>query len=417
MQLKILLNRVQKHRGFVYDTIRIVEDAKHPSLEIEIRPRANSQPICSQCQKKRPGYDRLKPRKFQFIPLWGFLVFFVYAMRRVDCPTCGVVVEMVPWASGKSPRTIAYSWFLAQWAKRMSWLEVSRAFRTSWDMVYESVKMAVQWGRANMDLSGITAIGVDEIAWNKGHNYMTVVYQIDEARRRLLWVGEDRRVKTLLRFFQWFGKERTAELRFVCSDMWKPYLKVINQKATSAIHILDRFHIAQKLSKAIDKVRADEVRQLKTQGCEPVLRRMRWVLLKRKENLTAAQETKLARLLKFNLRSVRSYLLKEDLQGFWEYTSPHWAGKFLDRWCTRAMRSRIEPMKDVARMLRAHRGLILNWFRAKGAISSAVVEGLNGKAKVAIRKAYGFRTAETLETALYHQLGDLPEPPVTHEFF
>jgi transposase len=248
----------------------------------------------------------------------------------------------------------------------MSWLEVSRTFRTSWDSVYRSVKLAVNWGRAHIDLSGIKAIGVDEIAWAKGHKYLTVVYQIDDGCRRLLWVGPERRVKTLLHFFRWFGKERTAHLEFICSDMWRPYLKVIAKKAAGAIHVLDRFHIAQKLSKAIDKVRAEEVRSLKADGYEPILTRMRWCLLKRPEHLTEKEEVKLKDLVKYNLRSVRAYLLKEDLQGFWNYVSPYWAGQFLDRWCTRAMRSQLEPMKGVAKMLRRHRPLLLNWFRAKG---------------------------------------------------
>ena len=348
--------------------------------------------------------------------LWGILVFFVYMMRRVNCPRCGVVVEAVPWARGKSPVTTSYAWFLARWAKRMSWMDVARAFRTSWESVFRSVKMAVEWGREHVDLTGISAIGIDEMAWARGHEYVTVVYQLDEGRRRLLWIGGKRKAKTLLGFFRWFGEERTAHLRFICSDMWRPYLSVVAKKAKDAVHVLDRFHIAMHLSKAIDKVRSEEARKLAEKGYEPILKKMRWLLLKRPERLTSKQDVKLAELLQYNLRTVRAYLLKEDLQGLWDYVSPHWAGKFMDAWCSRVMRSRIEPMKRVARMLRSHRPLILNWFRARGTISSAAVEGLNGKAKVATRKAYGFRTQEALIIALYHQLGALPEPPRTHDF-
>ena len=117
------------------------------------------------------------------------------------------------------------------------------------------------------------------------------------------------------------------------------------------------------------------------------------------------------------LKSVRAYLLKEDFQGFWEYVSPAWAGKFLDRWCTRTMRSKIEPMKRVARMLRSHRELLLNWFRARGTVSAGVTEGLNNKLKLTLKKAYGFRTFQAVEVALYHTLGDLPQPTPTHRFW
>ena len=111
-----------------------------------------------------------------------------------------------------------------------------------------------------------------------------------------------------------------------------------------------------------------------------------------------------------------SYLLKEDFQFFWGYKSWYWAGQFLDRWCKRTMRSRLEPMKQVARMLRAHRPLILNWFRAKGAISSGIVEGFNNKAKLTTRRSRGFRSLRRAQVALYHTLGDLPEPEMTLEF-
>ena len=416
MLLKTILNRVQGHRGFVYDGIRMLEELGRLIIEVEIRPRANSRPTCSTCQRAGPGYDTLARRRFEFVPLWGIPVVFWYAMRRVDCLTCGVRVELVPWAEGKNHLTKTYAWFLARWAKRMSWKEVAEAFTTTWENVFRSVEMAVSWGREHMSLERIGAIGIDEIQWSKGHKYLTLVYQIDEGCKRLLWIGQERKVKTLLGFFRWFGKVRSQSLRFICSDMWKPYLRVVAKKAGQATHVLDRFHIMSHLSKAIDDVRAKEAREIKAQGRSPLLTHTRWILLKRPENLTDKQEVRLAELLHHNLRSVRAYLLKEDFQFFWQYVSSHWAGVFLDRWCTRVMRSRLEPMKKVGRMLRTHRALLLNWFRAKGQVSAGSVEGLNGKAKVVTRRAFGFRTPDAVKIALYHNLGALPEPEFTHRF-
>jgi len=416
VQLKTILNLVEKLRLFVYGEPTFVQTARGPAIEVPIRPRSNSRPVCSGCDQPGPGYDTLPVRRFEFVPLWGLLVFFVYAMRRVDCPDCGVTVEKVPWATGKNHLTTTYAWFLATWAKRMTWTDVARAFHTSWDSVFRAVETAVEWGLARRDLTNVRSIGVDEIALRKGHRYVTLVYQIDEGCRRLLWIGKHRRVKTMVRFFRWLGPRGRARLHFVCSDMWKPYTEVIARRAKGAINILDRFHIMAHLSKAIDKVRAEEVRKLKHDGYEPILKRARWCLLKRPENLTEKQEMKLADLVQYNLRSVRAYLLKEDFQGFWEYVSPTWAGKFLDRWCTRTMRSQLEPMKKVARMLRNHRELILNWFVAKGSVSAGAVEGMNGKAKVTTRRSYGFRGFRTASVALYHTMGKLPEPAITHRF-
>lgn len=415
MQLKTILNRVEKHRSFVYGPARLLA-APRWTIEVEVRARANSRPRCGGCGLSGPGYDTLPPRRFEFVPLWGMAVFFVYARRRVACPHCGVRAETVPWAQGKQQLTTTYAWFLARWARRLSWKEVAEVFHTSWEKVFRAVELAVEWGRAHQVLDGVVAVGIDEIQWQRGHRYLTLVYQIDAHCRRLLWVGHARRVKTLLRFFRWFGPERSAALRFICSDMWQPYLKVIAKKAGGAIHVLDRFHIMAKLSKAIDEVRAQEAKALMAQGYEPVLKHTRWLLLKRPEHLTEQQDLRLAELVQYNLKTVRAYLLKEDFQSFWTYVSPHWAGVFLDRWCTRTMRSRLEPMKKVARSLREHRPLILNWCRAKGTISAATVEGFNNKAKLTMRKAYGFRTSKTIEVALYHALGALPEPRFTHEF-
>lgn len=411
MQLKTILNRVQKQPGFVYRKAEFAPAKKGAEvLEILLEADARTQPMCSGCGVKGPGYDTLSPRRFEFVPLWGIAVFFLYAMRRVNCGSCGVTVERVPWAEGKSHLTKAYAWFLASWAQRMSWQEVAKAFRCSWENVFHSVEKAVEWGLAHRDLTGITRIGVDEVLWHRGYKFLTVVYQIDNGCRRLLWVGQDRTLKTMLRFFRWFGRDRSAALRFVCSDMWKPYLRVIAKKAAQALHVLDRFHIIAKMNKAIDEVRAQEAKAMKAQGLTPVLKNTRWCLLKRPENLTPKQEVKLADLVRYNLKTVRSYLLKEDFQFFWEYRSPGWAVAFLDRWCARVLRSRIEPMKKVARTLQAHRLLLLNWFRAKGELSSGAVEGMNNRLKVVTRRAYGFRTYRATEIALYHSLGKLPDP-------
>jgi transposase len=417
MQLETILNRVEKYKSFVYSKVEWQAEGASVALVVHIEPRANGQPVCSGCERRRPGYDRSRePRCFEFVPLWGIVVLFSYVMRRVDCPDCGVVVEKVPWADGKQRLTRSYAWFLARWAKRLPWQTVAEVFSSSWATVYRAVETAVDWGLQHRDLSGVTAIGVDEVLFHRGHQYLTVVYQINQGCKRLLWVGQHRTAKTLLRFFRWLGSERTADLRFVCSDMWKPYRKVIAYKAKHALHVLDRYHIAAKINKAIDEVRAKEAKRLAADGYEPILKRSRWPFLKRRENLTDNQSLKLKDLLRYNLQTVRAYLLKVDFERFWDYVSPLWAGRFLDLWCTKAMRSRIEPIKKIARTLRTHKPLILNWFKARGEISLGAVEGLNNKEKVVMRKSYGFRTFKAAETALYHTMGALPDPPSTHRF-
>ena len=259
MHIKTVLNKCHKFKSFVYEQVEFV-DKSETLIEVKVVARANAKAVCSYCGESASLYDRLGVRRFEFIPLWGYRVFFVYIMRRVNCPSCGVTVERVPWGSGKRELTTTYMQFLAHWGRKLSWQEVAETFRTSWPKVFCAVEYMVEWGLKERELSGITAIGIDEVSWSKGHKYLTLVYQIDSHCTRLLWIGRERTVETLSSFFHFLGESRSQSLRYICSDMWKPYLRVIAEKAGQAIHILDRFHIVAMVNKALDEVRAEENR-------------------------------------------------------------------------------------------------------------------------------------------------------------
>jgi len=398
MLITRLLNACHHFPGFVYAAARLIGATN--TIEIDVRARRGSKPHCSCCGRTAPGYDVLPMRRFEFIPVWGYSVQLLYCMRRVSCRACGVKVEEVPWAIGKHTHTRAYMLHLAHWARKLSWKETALSFGTTWDHVCRAVEYVVQWGLEHRDIGSVRAIGVDEIQWGRGHDYLTLVYQIEADCVRLLWVGKERTKESFEQFFKLIGQEVAAKIEFVCSDMWQPYLDLIAKHCTQALNILDRFHVVAKLNLALDEVRASEARRMAREGFEPVLKKKRWCLLKRPENLTDNQRMSLRELLGYNLKSVRAYLLKEQFQQFWEYESAAWAAKFLDAWCTRAMRSRIEPVKKFARTVRKHRELLLNYFRARKQFSSGVVEGLNNKAKVTMRKAYGYRTFRIAELSL-----------------
>lgn len=414
MHLKTILNALDRHARFVYQKV-VWRDESQSAIDIVVRPRRGSRPICSVCGERGSTHDHMPVRRFQQVPLWSLAVWLVYAPRRVNCVTCGVHVERLPWALGKERTTQSFQWFLANWARRLSWQETAQVFGTSWKTVYGSVKMAVCWGLRHRDWNGIEAIGIDEVAARKGHRYLTLVYQIDAGCRRLLWIGDERKMETLERFFRVFGKHRTEKLKYICSDMWKAYLTVVRQRAPSATHILDRFHIVKLFNKAIDQVRAGEARQLKAKGLEP-LKHSRWLLLKRRENLKRTEVFRLNELVARNLKTVKCYLMKEDFQRLWGYTRPWQIATFFLDWIERAKRTRIEPMKKLARTLESHTELILNWFMAKGEISAGAVEGMNLKVKLTTRRSFGFRGKNTIKYALYHNLGRLPQPPDAHRF-
>ena len=416
MHLKTILNRIEPHKGFVYGPELLVKGEEGERIEIAVRPRKRSRPRCPGCGEKGPVYDHRPKRRFAFVPLWGIPVFLVYAMRRVHCARCGVRVEQVPWAAGKSPITRSLALFLADWARLLAWQEVAHRFGVNWHQVYAAVDFVVSWGLRHRDLCGVRALGIDEIQFGKGHHYLTVVYQLCGDVRRLLYVGQRRDTQSLSAFFEAMGAGWCANITHVCTDMWRAYMNAIAAHLPQAVHILDRFHIVKLLNEAVDTVRRQEAGRLGPQGVT-VLKGMRYAFLKRPENLTERQHRQLnAALSVRGLATVRAYLWKEKFQLFWEYTSPYWARLYLQRWCKGAMRSRLGPLKKFVRTMRAHEELILNWFEAKKRYSGGAVEGMNRKINLVTRKSYGFRSYKVLEVALFHTLGGLPEPERTHRF-
>jgi transposase len=200
MKLITLLNRCYHFKGFVYESARLGKGPQN-SVEVRVRVRRGSRPYCAGCGERCAGYDRLPERRFEFIPVWGFAVFFLYARRRVECKDCGIVAELLPWAEGKQTLTNAYMQFLANWARKLSWLEVARSFHTSWQKVFHSVEWLVTWGLQRRVLGPISAIGVDEIAYSRGHKYLTLVYQTEAHMVRLLWVGKERAANDGLKYW------------------------------------------------------------------------------------------------------------------------------------------------------------------------------------------------------------------------
>lgn len=394
-----------------------MEEGGKARIDVVIRSHGQIPGKCPACRRGCPGYDRMSARTWRQVPLWSIPCYYHYGPRRVECQEHGIVVEHMPWNEGKRPMTLGMMAFLAMWARRMSWMETARSFKVSWESVFRSVEWTVSWGLKHRVLSGVKALGIDEIHRGKT-GFLTLIYQIDEGMRRLLWIGPQRTEATLKAGLDELGSAVVSGVEFVCSDMWRPYLNVIRERVSQALHVLDRFHIASHLSGAVDEVRRGEVARLNAagKGGAEKLKKMRWNLLKKRSRVRGKARERLEAILSSKLATARACMLKESFEHFWTYRSVGHAGRFLDAWCRRAMRSRLKPVKKVARMLRRHEPLILNWFRARGEVSSGAVEGLNNKIRVTTRRAYGFRTYRALEVALYHTLGKLPEPPLTHRF-
>jgi transposase len=423
LTVKTLLRHVQDFAGFVIKSVRHSLDDPKPRIDVDLDIDPRQKRRCSCCGQPGRIHDVLTAREWHFVPLWNLAVFLHYAPRRVVCPLTGKpTVEAMPWNRGKSPYAAAYMQFLARWARRLSWKETAEIFSASWDAVRRSVEWVVTWGLEHRDLSGITAVGIDELHHGRGKtslNFLTLVYQIDRGTRRLLWIGRSRTEATLREGFDELENLHAgllAGLRVICSDMWKPFLKVVRQRCGHALNVLDPFHVSRHLNEALDAVRRGEQSRLHDKTARKAAKGGRFLLLARGTKVRGKARDKLKAVLASLGQTSRAWELKESFRRFWTYRSPAWAAAYLKAWTTRAMRSRIEPMKKVARMLRKHEDLLLNYFRAKRQYTNAMVEGMNHKARVSLARSYGHRSFDVLKLVLYHNLGDLPEPPCSHKF-
>jgi len=408
MLVEQLIRETLELQGFRIESV----EKKDSELLVTIEPDLRYHPRCGICGRPGDYRDTLPERHFRHVPIWGIDVNLVYAPCRVRCSYCdGIHVEQMPWAAGKRRLTKALAITIATWARQLTWQQVARLFGCSWGTVASAVAYVVDFGLARRDLSEVTHIGIDEISRQKGHVYLTNVYNLKTGT--LIWSTEGRSTDSLDSFFAFFGPERTGKLKGICCDMWPAFIKAVKAKAPQATLVFDKFHIVKKLTEAVDIVRRQEINE-KDKEHKKLVAGSRYIWLKNPWNLTDRQKASLDCLEKLNLTIYRAYLLKESFRDFWQSTSKEVATKFLSQWCEWADESEIKPMQDVADLLRRHEENILTYFDMP--ISNGIVEGLNNKAKVISHRAYGFRTAKNFILNLYHCMADLTMPTTLHRF-
>ena len=362
---------------------------------------------CSSCGlevKKTRG--RLRQRSWKDLSLRKEPFWITYQPFRVLCPRCGLRVEKVSWAKRWARVTHALAHAVALMAKKLSFKEVAQHFQLDWKVVATIVKRVVEEGLKERRLKPLHVLGIDEVSRKKGHQYLTLVYDLE--RGRLLWVGQDRKQETLDSFFAWLGKRKARTLQTICLDMWAPYFASVQTHAPQATLVFDRFHVVQHLNRALDEVRRAEVRKL-TGDDRVDLKKTRFILLKNPWNLTPKEHRRLSHLLKLNLPIVRAYYLKEEFQRFWDYRQEARAQAHLKQWLWWATHSRLEPIIEFARLVKDHLAGLLAWTKLR--ISNGALEGMNNKIKLVSHRSFGFRKAEHFISAIYHCCADLPLNP------
>lgn len=408
MLIKQLIRKTLELQGF---RIKSVEK-KDSEILVTIEPDLRYHPRCAVCGTPSDYRDTLTERRFRHVPLWGIDVNLAYTQCRVSCSKCGGIhVELMPWAAGKKRLTKAFAVSIAIWARQLTWQQVARQFGCSWGTVAAAVAYVVAFGLAHRDLSEVTHIGIEEISRQKGHVYLTNVYDLKTGA--LIWSGEGRSIVSIDAFFNFFGPERTKQLQGICCDMWPAFINAVKAKAPQATLVFDKFHIVKKITEAIDTVRRQEINE-KGKEHQKLVAGSRYIWLKNPWNLTDRQKASLSYLETLNLTIHRAYLLKESFRDFWQSTAKEVAAKYLEQWYSRADETEIKPMQEVANLLRRHEENILTYFDMP--ISNGITEGLNNKAKVISHRAYGFRTAKNYILNLYHCMGELTLPATFHRF-
>jgi transposase len=365
-------------------------------------------PRCSGCGKKRRSIYDSRVRTWRHLDLAGIKTLLRYRIRRVSCKKCGVVVESVPWGASASRFTSPMEGHVAYHAQRTDKTTVPTLMRIAWRTVGQIVKRYVHRERKEMadPLENLRTIGVDEISYRKHHEYITTV--VDHERGVVVWAAKGKSAETLKAFFEMLGEERARKIESVTIDMSSAYIKAVRESVPNATLIFDRFHVQRLVHDALDEVRREQVRSA-AHDEKADLKKTRWPLQKNPWNLTDLEKAKLADLEEQNLPIYRAYLLKESLLEILDRRQVNVAARKLDEWIAWAQSSGLPPFVRAGNTIQRHREGILAYVRTR--LNNGRVEGLNGKARVITRRAFGFHSASSLIAMLFLCCGGIEAHP------
>ena len=390
MRVTTLLKKILGIKSLVVEKFETVNGV----LVIHVRPRCRKR-RCSRCGRIRSGFNRLDLRYWRHLDFGGIAVYLAYRPRRVNCPSCGIVVEKVPWSEDPRSRfTTDFEESVGYLVQRCDKTSVTEVFQIAWRTVGTILERVCRRHGSKDPLEGLVNIGVDEVSYRKGHRYLTLVS--NHATGRIIWAKEGKGARTLAAFFKDLGPKRCKAIQLVSMDMSQAYIKATRQYVPHAQIVFDRFHVQKLVSEALDQTRREEWRrQLPIYEEEAkATKGMRWALLKNPWNLTAVQSQQLSDLQRENKRLYRAYLLKESFAAILDRRQPNVAREHLEDWLSWASRSRLSSFVKAARTIRTHMQDIMAYVRFR--MTNAVAEGLNNKVRLLTRRAYGFHSAEAV---------------------
>jgi transposase len=372
-------------------------------VTVQVEQEAGAKSCCPSCGKESPGYDSRR-RRWRHLDTCQYKTILVADVPRVKCEEHGVVTVSVPWAEPGSGFTAMFEALVIDWLKEASTSAVSRLMGLSWNAIDGIMQRAVARGLLRREAVFPTQIGVDETAFRKRHDYVTIVS--DQQEGNVLHVGSDRRKETLKAWYESLTEEQRESIQSVSMDMWPAYINATLESLPEAEEKIafDKFHVAKYLGEAVDKVRRQEHKALMAEGYED-LKGSKHDWLYNPENMTRKQKIRFKSLRDSTLKTARAWAIKELAMSLWHYVSKTWARKGWEQWLSWAVRSRLEPIKDVARTIKEHLWGILNAVVLK--VSNGPAEGLNSRIKMIKVRSRGFRNKERFANAIYFHLGGL----------
>lgn len=310
----------------------------------------------------------------------------------------------VPWAELGSGVTSMFEALVIDWLKESSTSAVSRLMGLSWNAIDGIMQRAVKRGLSRRETLCVTQLGVDETAFKKRHDYVTIVS--DQEEGTVLHVGNDRKKATLKGWYKSLTEEQREAIESISMDMWPAFINATLESLPGADEKIafDKFHVAKYLGEAVDKVHRQEHKALMAEGYED-LKGSKYDWLYNPENMTHDQKKRFKALHDSTLKTARAWAIKELAMSLWHYVSKTWARKGWEQWLSWVVRSRLGPIKEVAKTIKEHLWGILNAIVLK--VSNGPAEGLNSRIKMIKVRARGFRNKERFANAIYFHLGGL----------
>ena len=379
---------------------------KRDRLELAVKPYKNGC-CCTICGRRcKIVRTQEKPRYWRDIPVRGWTVWLVYAPREIHCPTHSRGLEAIPWADGYSRITHRFEYAMLRYSQMMTQKAVAQLLHTAKSTLSDLLHRSVNKIREGHRIRGLKRLGIDEISYCKGHKYATLVYDLD--RSVVVWIGKGKGRETADKFFnESLSDYQKKQIVSACCDLGDAYIGAIKAHCPNATLVLDRFHVVKLLNAAVDEVRKEQWRDAKIDE-RKALKGMRWLLYRHSFTRTKKDTRTLNGLEKANKRIYRAWRLKDEFEQFWEYSAPWAAERFLKKWMTSAMRSRLAPIKKFVGTLRKHFYGILAFISTR--LTNAVSEGLNRIAKIVKNRASGFANLDAFSDMIYLVTGDVDIP-------